>query len=165
MKITKNSGPHLHFYLTALTPHYFQARMKVKKPGMSDEHHDYSEIYTPTREVSGLAWAGPGDRPESMSGSSSVRTGSGDSGVSGGSHCINQGVAPPPPIHKYPSWEDRIYQVASHGLSQTSDVVLGAQIDSRNNNSLPSHQHLAPGGYGADINVPVYATVKGVSRN
>ena len=64
--------------------------MKVKKPGMSDEHHDYSEIYTPTREVSGLGWAGPGDRPESMSGSSSVRTGSGDSGVSGGSHCVNQ---------------------------------------------------------------------------
>ena len=62
----------------------------MKKPGMSDEHHDYSEIYTPTREVSGLGWAGPGDRPESMSGSSSVRTGSGDSGVSGGSHCVNQ---------------------------------------------------------------------------
>ena len=142
--------------------------MKSKKPGMSDEHHDYSEIYTPSREVSGLAWAGASDRPESMSGSSSVRTGSGDSGLSGGSHCLNPGpLPPPPPIHKYPSWEDRIYQVASHGLSQTSEVVLGAQIDSRNNNNNslpPSHQHLAPGGYGADINVPVYATVKGVSH-
>ena len=119
---------------------------------MSSEHHDYSEIYTPSREVSGQGWA------ESMSGSSSVRTGSGDSGLSGGSHCINQVpgmVPPPPPIHKYPSWEDRIYQVASQ------DVVLGAQIDCRNNNSLGSHQ-LVPGGYGADINVPVYATVKGV---
>ena len=82
MKLTILNHPSLYFHS--------QARMKVKKPVMSDEHHDYSEIYTPTREVSGLGWAGPGDRPESMSGSSSVRTGSGDSGVSGGSHCVNQ---------------------------------------------------------------------------
>ena len=53
---------------------------------MSDEHNDYSEIYTPTREHSGVGCWGP----ESMSGSSSVRTGSGDSGVSGGSHSLNQ---------------------------------------------------------------------------
>ena len=39
--------------------------------------------------------------------------------------------------------------------------MIGAQIDSRNNNNLP-HGQLA-GGYGTDINVPVYATVKGVS--
>ena len=70
--------------------------------------------------------------------------------------------APPPPIHKYPSWEDRIYQVASDGIKTSSDIVIGAQIDSRNNNNLP-HGQLA-GGYGTDINVPVYATVKGVSE-
>ena len=70
-------------------------------------------------------------------------------------------VPPPPPIHKYPSWEDRIYQAASHGLAHSRDVVLGDQIDCRNNNSLGQH-NTTPGGYGADINVPVYATVKGV---
>ena len=64
---------------------------------MSDEHNDYSEIYTPTRERSGCGWGQDSARaslrasgPESMSGSSSVRTGSGDSGVSGGSHSLNQ---------------------------------------------------------------------------
>ena len=64
---------------------------------MSDEHHDYSEIYTPTREQSEAGWSQDGLKaslrasgPESMSGSSSIRTGSGDSGVSGGSHSINQ---------------------------------------------------------------------------
>ena len=68
--------------------------------------------------------------------------------------------APPPPIHKYPSWEDRIYQVATDGLNVTADVVIGAQIDSRNNNL--SNNVAITGGYGTDINVPVYATVKGV---
>ena len=67
--------------------------------------------------------------------------------------------APPPPIHKYPSWEDRIYQIASGGIkASSSDIVIGAQIDSRNNNL-----HQATSGYGPDIKVPVYATVKGVS--
>ena len=43
--------------------------------------------------------------------------------------------------------------------------MIGAepQIDCRNNNNLP-HQVLS-GGYGTDINIPVYATVKGVLRN
>ena len=52
-------------------------------------------------------------------------------------------------------------KVASDGLSRSCDVVIGAQIDCRNNNNLQSHQ-ITSGGYGADINVPVYATVKGV---
>ena len=54
-------------------------------------------------------------------------------------------------------------KVASDGLSRSCDVVIGAQIDSRNNNNLP-HQNMS-GGYGADINVPVYATVKGVRKS
>ena len=61
---------------------------------------------------------------------------------------------PPRPIHRYPSWEDRIYQVASEGMRDATGG--GDQIDSKNNNA-------AENGYGSDINVPVYATVKGVS--
>ena len=87
-----------------------------------------------------------------MSGSSSIRTGSGDSGVSRGSQSFSQ---PPPPCHKYPSWEEKLYQVASDGLS-----VIGATIDGSNNNYESPHY---TSGYGPDINVPVYATVKGVS--
>lgn len=135
------------------------ARLKKKGPLMSNESHDYSEIYTPSKEQT--SWdhemtSVTASGPESMSGSSSVRTGSGDSGLSGGNSAVQ---APPPPIHKYPSWEDRIYQVASDGIKTSSDIVIGAQIDSRNNNNVP-HGQLA-GGYGTDINVPVYATVKG----
>eukprot|EP00092_Neocalanus_flemingeri_P001971 GFUD01002103.1.p1 GENE.GFUD01002103.1~~GFUD01002103.1.p1 ORF type:complete len:1505 (+),score=292.95 GFUD01002103.1:136-4515(+) len=137
------------------------ARLKKKGPLMSNESHDYSEIYTPSKEQT--SWdhemtSVTASGPESMSGSSSVRTGSGDSGLSGGNSTVQ---APPPPIHKYPSWEDRIYQVASDGIkTSSSDIVIGAQIESRNNNNLP-HGQLASGGYGTDINVPVYATVKG----
>ena len=48
------------------------------------------------------------------------------------------------------------------------EVVLGAQIDSSNNNvpaAAASAAHLrgAAGRFAGDINVPVYATVKGVS--
>ena len=48
-----------------------------------------------------------------------------------------------------------VLQVASDGLS-----VIGAEIDSSNNNAA-SYQ--LSSGYGHDVNVPVYATVKGVS--
>ena len=59
-------------------------------------------------------------------------------------------MPPPRPLHRYPSWENRIYQVASEGMK---DAISGGEsIDTTNNNS-----------YRSDINVPVYATVKGVS--
>ena len=64
---------------------------------------------------------------------------------------------PPPPIHRYPSWEDRIYQVASEGMK---DATGGDQIDSKNNNATSESD--LKGNYGVDVNVPVYATVKGV---
>ena len=67
-----------------------------------------------------------------------------------------KGQKPPPrPIHRYPSWEDRIYQVASEGMKDATGDQMG---DSKNNNQDQQN------GYGSDINVPVYATVKGVSH-
>jgi hypothetical protein len=91
---------------------------------MSNENHDYAEIYTPSQEepavwappqvAAPLPIAAPCKPPsqERMSASSSAatRTGSGDSGLSGPSQAATP-AAPPPPLHKYPSWEDRIYQV------------------------------------------------------
>ena len=29
---------------------------------------------------------------------------------------------PPPPMHRYPSWENRIYQVASEGIQELGTV-------------------------------------------
>jgi len=124
-----------------------------KGPAMSHELHDYAEIYTPSREEP-ASWIGPQERMSASSSAHTTRTASGDSELSS-SAGHSMGQAPPPPIHKYPSWEDRIYQVASDGL-KAKDIVLGAQIDLSNNNM----ENCGPG-YGTDINVPVYATVKG----
>lgn len=52
--------------------------------GSSEAVHDYAEIYTPSRE--GMNWlqgSGQGPRP------------------------------PTPPLHRFPSWEAKIYQVAT----------------------------------------------------
>ncbi|XP_018336737.1 uncharacterized protein CG43867 isoform X2 [Agrilus planipennis] len=54
--------------------------------------------------------------------------------------------APTPPLHRFPSWEDRIYQVAADGLTLTG--------------TTPSDMGPEQAGY-QDIPVPVYATVKG----
>ncbi|XP_057660411.1 uncharacterized protein CG43867 isoform X4 [Diorhabda carinulata] len=54
--------------------------------------------------------------------------------------------APTPPLHRFPSWEDRIYQVAADGLTLTD--------------TTPSDLGPEQAGY-QDIPVPVYATVKG----
>ena len=67
---------------------------------MSHESHDYSEIYTPSKEQP--TWdqemtsvtASGASGAESMSGSSSVRTGSGDSGLSGANCAVKVIFAP-----------------------------------------------------------------------
>ncbi|XP_050526156.1 uncharacterized protein CG43867 isoform X3 [Daktulosphaira vitifoliae] len=59
---------------------------------------------------------------------------------------------PTPPLHRCPSWESRIYQVANEGLS----TVHSSHIDSNIHQSRTINSQ----GY-CDISVPVYATVKG----
>ncbi|XP_074025916.1 uncharacterized protein CG43867 isoform X5 [Leptinotarsa decemlineata] len=54
--------------------------------------------------------------------------------------------APTPPLHRFPSWEDRIYQVAADGLTLTG--------------TTPSDLGPEQAGY-QDIPVPVYTNVKG----
>ncbi|XP_065213244.1 uncharacterized protein CG43867 isoform X3 [Planococcus citri] len=69
----------------------------------------------------------------------------------------SDGKPPTPPLHRFPSWESRIYQVANEGLSNSlpshSDQSLRIPL-------LSSSQPYGNSGY-CDISCPVYATVKG----
>lgn len=67
----------------------------------------------------------------------------------------SNGKPPTPPLHRFPSWESRIYQVANEGLSNS----LPSHSD-QNFRIPPSVPYAASSGY-CDISCPVYATVKG----
>ncbi|XP_043285155.1 uncharacterized protein CG43867 isoform X3 [Venturia canescens] len=108
----------------------------------SEAIHDYAEIYTPSRE--GINWA-------QASGQTAPRP-------------------PTPPLHRFPSWEAKIYQVADGGLGigPSANEESGPSTCTTNTTSSSKHSH-ATGhnltahnsqGY-CDISVPVYATVKG----
>ena len=59
-------------------------------------------------------------------------------------------------MHRYPSWEDRIYQIAKEGFPPAVDSDSKEGEEGNKRNSIV-------GGFGNDISVPVYASVKGVS--
>lgn len=113
-----------------------------------DAAHDYAEIYTPSREKAPL-WlkGGPPSGGSSTTTSDSVAD-------------LGTPRPPTPPLHRFPSWEAKIYQVANDGLAP------GDENDSQDQESggmqTTRAQQTASGGY-CDISVPVYATVKGVS--
>lgn len=117
----------------------------------ADATHDYAEIYTPSRERA-PAWmkAGP------PSGGSSTTTS--DSAAE-----LGTPRPPTPPLHRFPSWEAKIYQVANDGLagdeSESQEQDSSGMVSSV---GVTSRAQTASGGY-CDISVPVYATVKGVS--
>ena len=158
--------------------------------------------------------------------SGGLRTGSGDSGLTGNlsansaysraatscstggeeeAHLIikdNTIGAPPLPLHRYPSWEGRIYQVASdagilalnettstntllYGVPETSgvgdsmnnnqtlaseiritenDPLLECGVDRDMNNRLSTASLRGSVGFGSDVSVPVYTSIKGVSK-
>ncbi|GAB6021120.1 hypothetical protein CHUAL_003752 [Chamberlinius hualienensis] len=104
-----------------------------------DESHDYAEIYTPSKERL-PQWVAEG-----------TSSPNGDANK-----------PPTPPLHRFPSWESRIYDVASSGIAINDSLTnAGTQSDSTNNNRpvncTPAHSsHVYP-----DISIPVYATVKG----
>ncbi|CAB4060294.1 unnamed protein product [Lepeophtheirus salmonis] len=75
--------------------------------------------------------------------SSGGRTGSGDSGLTGLSPTSSASSS------RFPSWEDRIYQVASEGLTVNSEAKMNFQR----------------GAFGCDINVPrILQPLKGASQ-
>lgn len=89
--------------------------------------HDYAEIYTPSVEKT-PKWLENGEfRP------------------------------PTPPLHRFPSWEAAIYQVATEGLTGSEG---GDTSQHSINSKQESRSQVTSTGY-CDINVPVYATVKG----
>lgn len=101
----------------------------------SDITHDYAEIYTPSREK--LPW----------------------------DNSNKSGAKPPtPPLHRFPSWESRIYQVANEGLSSAAPGGQAADPTAAVAAAVvhPTRVQVTSQGY-CDISVPVYATVKGVN--
>ncbi|GLV35231.1 uncharacterized protein CBL_01620 [Carabus blaptoides fortunei] len=117
----------------------------------SDMTHDYAEIYTPSREKA------PWLRDPSHCDGSTSSTNSGSM-----SEIVPIAKPPTPPLHRFPSWEAKIYQVANDGLQIAGHTVVenheqqnGAAITGANR-----IQHTSSSGY-CDISVPVYATVKG----
>lgn len=184
----------------------------------TDTAHDYAEIYTPSCDKM-PAWMRNNPALMTSGGNSSTTTTTSDLGVP---------RPPTPPLHRFPSWEAKIYQVANDGLtgvssqsntlgrakehnqtvtpdiqeslsgaasagsnSATNTLANGTNSHGRNtpgnNGTLGStrtcaadkseagtatpgtpqpptrQQQTASGGF-CDISVPVYATVKGVSR-
>ncbi|XP_063217815.1 uncharacterized protein CG43867 isoform X3 [Bacillus rossius redtenbacheri] len=122
-------------------------------PGRGGETavHDYAEIYTPSRERA-LPWLGVAANHRDISHGGS--TSSTNSGSEAAASCPAR--PPTPPLHRFPSWESRIYQVAADGL-RTAGARLRPPADAANNNNNNAH---CSAGY-CDISVPVYATVKG----
>ncbi|XP_060804280.1 uncharacterized protein CG43867 [Amyelois transitella] len=95
-----------------------------------DTTHDYAEIYTPSRERT-PAWAeGAPPAPPAA-----------------------PARPPTPPLHRFPSWEAKIYQVADDGLQQSVEEELSPPATCQR--PLPDSTSYQ------DISVPVYATVKG----
>ncbi|XP_026313740.1 uncharacterized protein CG43867 isoform X4 [Hyposmocoma kahamanoa] len=110
-----------------------------------DTTHDYAEIYTPSRERT-PAWQGAGAGAAAGARRSAGGSSTGDSSAS------EQPRPPTPPLHRFPSWEAKIYRVADDGLQQSVEEELSPPPCPRPMHESTSYQ---------DISVPVYATVKG----
>lgn len=123
----------------------------VRISTVGDTTHDYAEIYTPSREKT--PWL---REPSSHCDGSTTSTNSGSI-----SELASIPKPPTPPLHRFPSWEAKIYQVAAEGLQLTgSGPISELQYQNGSIAGVSRIQQTASGGY-CDISVPVYATVKG----
>ncbi|XP_061467069.1 pleckstrin homology domain-containing family H member 1 isoform X2 [Rhineura floridana] len=87
---------------------------------------------------------------------SSKKTGASEIGV------MDPGGKPPtPPLHRFPSWESRIYAVAKSGM-RLSEVAVGSDSSNRTSNS-PAYSPLGPFTclVYRNVTVPVYTMLKG----
>ncbi|XP_049277395.1 uncharacterized protein CG43867 isoform X10 [Anopheles funestus] len=123
-----------------------------------DAVHDYAEIYTPSREKAPAWLKGLPSGGSSTTTSDSVAD-------------LGTPRPPTPPLHRFPSWEAKIYQVANDGLAGAGGSNgVGEENESQDQESgsgmtssvggVNSRSQTVSGGY-CDISVPVYATVKG----
>lgn len=131
--------------------------LKVHAKLISSEVHDYAEIYTPSKER--VPWNGSTrhstSHPGSLAGSANE-------------DFHDDSKPPTPPLHRFPSWESRIYQAAAEGFSVTEQppsITSLAPPCGGGHRSHHTHRLSATGSVGyQDISIPVYATVKGVSE-
>ncbi|XP_034672151.1 uncharacterized protein CG43867 isoform X3 [Drosophila subobscura] len=101
----------------------------------TDTAHDYAEIYTPSCEKL-PAWMKNNPALMASGGNSSTTT----------TTTSDLGVPrpPTPPLHRFPSWEAKIYQVANDGLAgtgpgtgtSTADSTASHEPDAAANNTL-----------------------------
>ncbi|XP_073830587.1 uncharacterized protein CG43867 isoform X7 [Musca autumnalis] len=92
--------------------------VKNGRPDSSDTDtaHDYAEIYTPSCEKM-PAWMKNNPALMASGGTSTTTTTSEIGGVP---------RPPTPPLHRFPSWEAKIYQVANDGLAGASSTENGS---------------------------------------
>ncbi|XP_037934744.1 uncharacterized protein CG43867 isoform X2 [Teleopsis dalmanni] len=86
----------------------------------TDTAHDYAEIYTPSCEQM-PTWMKNNTTLMASGGTSSTTTTTSDLGVP---------RPPTPPLHRFPSWEAKIYQVANDGLAGSAEDGVG-QVDTQ----------------------------------
>ncbi|XP_077178626.1 pleckstrin homology domain-containing family H member 1 isoform X3 [Paroedura picta] len=71
---------------------------------------------------------------------------------------------PTPPLHRFPSWESRIYAVAKCGM-RVSEVALGSDSSSQKFSASNSPTYSSPGPFTCliyrNVTVPVYTMLKG----
>lgn len=142
-----------------------QQKLGVQQPlpqqqqGADGGGHDYAEIYTPSQEKLPQWLQNELSTIAATSGASGGTTGTLGSTASDDIN-VEKARPPTPPLHRFPSWEAKIYQVANNALvgnETDSQEVVGA-----GGGGVGSGNNTMTAGY-CDINVPVYATVKGVS--
>ncbi|CAG2107228.1 unnamed protein product [Medioppia subpectinata] len=110
-------------------------QLKKKKSGFAaNEVHDYSDIYTPTNETKTSL-----------------------------NHFESNVRPPTPPLHRCPSWESRIYRIASTGIPSASSANSTPNHSIRQLLKASNHctQQLSPKTILNEYNVPVFATIKG----
>ncbi|CAG7721236.1 unnamed protein product [Allacma fusca] len=112
--------------LQAAVQELVRPELSLGRARAMDEHHDYSEIYTPSSEkVDGLH--------------------------------LGLSQPPPPPMHRFPSWESRIYEVAAGGLKVPLKEDTSSSVEIASTTSRHGSFH----SLGINFSIPVYTTVKG----
>ncbi|XP_076360493.1 uncharacterized protein CG43867-like isoform X3 [Tachypleus tridentatus] len=116
----------------------FRGNERRRTARTDDELHDYAEIYTPSGDI---------HYPPPL-----VHDGEEEDDLR----------PPTPPLHRCPSWESKIYEIAASGINVSSDSLLAAttSIGSPNNLGKCCGEPQSSSGF-TDLNIPVYATVKG----
>lgn len=153
-------------HLMPMPAHLQRQQKQIIQAAGEGGGHDYAEIYTPSQEK--LPQWLQNELTTIGTANSTSGTGTLGSTVSGGTAAsddinVEKGRPPTPPLHRFPSWEAKIYQVANNALvGNERDSQEVATVGAGTSAGGGSGNNTMSAGY-CDINVPVYATVKGVS--